>query len=582
MPSVQRQSSPIRSVLSFFTRPKPFAYDEPENGSAYSLHPMKPTTDETSNHSTPMNSPTTSSTTDTLLALSRQTAHLQNTLQNLLDAQSNGLLAGLGRPPTSSKRSKTQYGRSPSSRTASPRAQLRKEEDTKNLSLQNARVQIHSTLLSLSEIKFTESRLLASQVSSRSDFLASLEALKDKKSNLEAEISSIETGEGGYDSINKLESEEKDLTVKIEELETTLAELKARLLHVKRRKDEDKNRIEARLSSWKGALNEVESQLSGPILDGRGFDGSVISTLKLHSPNTINPEEARVNVWDLPRARRTIEMLEDSVEFDRSFLSSQQEAAETESTACTEGAEIWKTVVRSVRKVEKRVASELSSGVSSPQTKQYKLLSPSFPPPSSHLLDPKSRTASFGSTTTTSSTDATTNFEDKSMEERAKAILDLMDTTAQSLEKYLRTAEDKNWRLLVVTIGSELEALIEAKEMLERVVLPETYTTAPTTTYTTASNTLTSSEVKGGTTLQDTVLHDTILRDTILQDEDLEKSASANLMISGVLLKGKEKEKRNSQPLIDLSRNGNENARGREGSGFEDDGPPLDLLTSVD
>ena len=418
----------------------------------------------------PANAPSNASPSETLLALSRQTAFLQQTLQDLLDAQSNGLLAGLGRAPQPAARAKSPASQkdvrlsSPPSRSGSrapPQLHAGGNGRPQDLPLSAARRQIHTTLLSLASVKSTYSTLLASEISSRTSFLAHLDKLVSKKSSLEAEIVSISTGAHGLDGVTKLEAEEQNLATEIRQLEDRLAEKKARLIHVRRRREEKRNTLDARLSSWKGALGEVERQLNSSATSGRDIDHGLVSTLRQQASDTKNETTGGEDVWSLPQDRRTVEMIREAVETERKLLETHQLEAEKECEACVEGAEVWKGVVRSVRKVEKRLEKELNmlggygaeTGIGG-------------------SVKDKARSTSFGSATTGSDVNGAlgNGNEISTSQEGMKGMLELMGQTAEGLERQLRGVEDKGWNLLVCSIGGELEALIEGREMLEKVL----------------------------------------------------------------------------------------------------------------
>ena len=401
----------------------------------------------------------TASPSDTLQAVSRQVAFVRQDLQSLLDAQSTGLLSGLGRepPPSSAPSTPRSPGlsiRTPSKsppgpiRLSSPSpsssTQPRRKKDRQPpIPLSTARFSIHKTLLQLSKLKASESSALTVQQNDTSNFLTSLESLAAKKKGIEDSIKSIEDGDsersttrGAEDttveqsfsvSPSGLRDEETRLSSEIHSIETRLYELKARLSHVRRLRQDGENRLAARLSSWKGALADVENSIRRDILDGRGLE-DVYPSLRSSSRRRTEGQ----GVWALPRERRTIELVKEEVEGNATKLSERKEEVEGEGKACVEGAGVWKGVVRKVEAVERKMKSEIES---------------------------------LGGSSTTEHIDDSNGIPIGARDGMTE-VLETMNQTVGELEEEVTTAEKKRWNLLVCAIGAELEALKQGRDML--------------------------------------------------------------------------------------------------------------------
>ncbi|MCJ1332044.1 hypothetical protein MMC10_008736 [Thelotrema lepadinum] len=407
----------------------------------------------------PQSSGSTASPSDTLQAVSRQISFVQQELQKLLDAQSTGLLSGLGREaphPTapSTPRSPEPSIRTPSKsppgpiRLSSPSpaslTQGRRPKGRQHpIPLSTARFSIHKALLQLSKLKASESSALAVQQDDTSTFLTSLESLAAKKKGIEDSIKSIEgedsdrsaaregddtTSEQSFGaSPSGLRDEEAHLSSEIHSIETRLYELKARLAHVRRLRQERDNRLAARLSSWKGALTDVEKSIQREVMEGRGLEDVYPS---LRHPSRRRKEGQ--GVWALPRERRTIDLVKEEVEGNATKLSERKEEVEGEGKACVEGATIWKGVVRKVEAVERRMRTEMGS------------------------LDDSS----------TGESPDMANGIPQGAKDGMTGVLKAMDQTVEDLEEEVTAAETKRWNLLVCAIGAELEALKQGRDML--------------------------------------------------------------------------------------------------------------------
>ena len=398
-----------------------------------------------------------STPSDTLAAVFRQVTYVQRELQSLLDAQSTGLLSGLGHDPhLQSPTQSSQQSRKPSIRTPSrslpgpihlPLSPTRYETNTLEprkeapvVSLNTARSSIHKALLRLSELKGSESAALTAQQDGIAEFLSSLEALAAKKNGIEDAIREIEAGElagstlsggrGGGNgerrigrnlSPSSLKDEEASLTSEIHSTETRLYELKARLAHIRRLRQERGNKLAARLSSWKGALADVDKSIQQEVLEGRGLEDLYAA---LRSAGRKKKEGQ--GVWTLPKERRTVQLVKEEVNGKAEELAGRKEEVDKEEKACVDGANIWSIVVDKVQAVERRMKVEMRK---------------------------------LGDT------------QDFEMPEGAHngmlGVLELMDVTIGELKEEVTAAGGKGWNLLLCAMGAELEAMRQGREMLQ-------------------------------------------------------------------------------------------------------------------
>ena len=351
---------------------------------------------------------------DSLLALARQESHLQTSLQNLLDAQSEGLLPGLGHAPeeTSSAGSRTPTTDSGSrgfqrTGTVVPVRQPSKRK----LGLRGARRGIGRAILQFADLKDQEVTLLEDEVAQRGEVLSAVQVFERKSTGLQERISDIES-EDTNRQVNILKEEAKVLDSEIHELETRLYEMKARQRHLLREIDGLNNSVQSKLSSYKSALGlaekDIRNFLSRPPL------GSFTSPV--------------TGVWSLPHERRTLEMAKDHYTEELHALKDRLSAVEAEKNALEDGSAVWEEVVQEVNSIEKLLREEMQ-----------KMQAP--------LLE---RTEGRGPAV-----------------EGMEKILKRMRKARSRIENKLDLAETKNWKLLVCCIGAELEAMIEGQDVLE-------------------------------------------------------------------------------------------------------------------
>ena len=351
---------------------------------------------------------------DALLTVSRQQAYLENQLQVCLDAQSAGLLAGLGHAEddasTSSVGASTptsSSARSPPPPFTSSRSLTARQPSTKPLGLHAARRGISRTIADLAVLKSQQGSLVESELEERGQELDVIEAFTQKQTGLREAIAHIEA-EPSSTRISELRAEERTLGTEIEELETKLFTLRNRHKHLLREIEGLDNSVQAKLSSYREslALAEKDARLflntpPGYVADLRG--------------------EKEKGFWALPIERRTLELAREDIMGRRGDLRKSWREAEKERVALLEGEGVWNDVVEIVTGVEKRLREEMRG------------------------------------------MEKTRGEQDMGM----RRVLQMVEGARQELETKLTIVEDKNWRLLVCAIGAELEALIEGEGVLK-------------------------------------------------------------------------------------------------------------------
>ena len=294
-----------------------------------------------------------------------------------------------------------------------------KASTQKRVGLQAARKGILRGLHDLVEVKDQEKALLATQLSQHEDTLMEIERAEAKRRGIMGQIEAIErNGREGMEAIGKLEGEERDIERAILETEERLMELRVKLKRVRARREEGGNRLDARLSSWRAALEDLERGGGERWLGDKGT----------------GPMKGK-GVWALPRERRTLGLVRESVKEERAEVEENLVRTEREREACGKGAEVWADVVTTITGVERRLKSELGS-------------------PNPAKKRPK---------TGMGERDAV---EEIAGEGSMEAMLQHMTSALSTLSTQLDLAESQGWKLLVCSIGAEVEALREGREML--------------------------------------------------------------------------------------------------------------------
>ena len=358
---------------------------------------------------------------DAQVAIHRQQSHLESHLQTLLDAQSEGLLAGLGAASPQDDRSST--GRSTSRSTTgtatptlttpnhvtwAPPEEARvipvRQPKPKRIGLRSARRGISRAMADLAVLKTQEAQALEFEVEMREDVLAAAGRIADKDAGLRAEIQKIEA-EPTSARVQELKAEEHALGKEIKEVELRLYEMKARQRVLRQEVQGLENGVHAKLSSYKNALSLAEKEaqkfVARPLLEAE------------------RTSRVKTGLWALPKERRTLEMVREHYGDESEAIGKQAEDVEKEREALEEGREVWDEVVKAAMDVEEALRAEMK------------------------------------------------NLQETSREAGMKRMLGRMSRAKGTIEEKLILAEEKGWNLLVVAIGAEVEALGEGYEVLE-------------------------------------------------------------------------------------------------------------------
>ncbi|OJD19902.1 hypothetical protein AJ78_00096 [Emergomyces pasteurianus Ep9510] len=356
---------------------------------------------------------------DSFLHIERQSRQLQRDLQTLLDAQSNGLAAGLSgsaRDDSTSNGSmtptptSTQLGSSPRNALTIPVRQPVK----KRIGLRGARRGILKTMHTLLSLKEEERRLIDSELKNRRSAVKEVENFVSKQSGLEKAIAEIQTREGSLRAEN-LMREARTLETDIRDLESRLLQMKARHHHILNEVSQIQNSVDAQLSSYKASLALVETEVS------RYLRSPPIRPL-------VPPSATPPPFYALNPKRRTLEMAKEQWEIEQNELRSKRRKVDLEIEALREGGGVWQKVVSDISSFEKLLRQEMRS---------WQL--------GSRLVEHQNGDPTFA---------------------QGQTVLNELADSASQLETSLQLAEQKNWNLLICCIGAELEAFREAKRLL--------------------------------------------------------------------------------------------------------------------
>jgi DNA repair exonuclease SbcCD ATPase subunit len=356
---------------------------------------------------------------DPLLVLERREKAIHNDLQLLLDAQSTGLVQGFGgegggKEGCSDAGSSTPTMRSGSRKERGGVVPVRQPK-RRVVGLRGARRGLLRDMGGLVAVKAEETNVLNSDISRREEALGRVNTWEKRIEGVRSQLSGY-NGPGGSDSgegegggeeameLAELRTEERAVENEIREMEDRLAQMRARKRWLGERINEGVNRREARLSSYRGALREVESEVK-EFLARPPIPVSVV----------MNGQEGFTT---LLAHRRTLEMAKDWWNKEISHLQTRKAAVEKEKSALEKGVQMWEDSIQVVTEFEDDLRLQMAS-------------------------------------------------DEVQDAEMLRNQISKMRTVIEKLEETWKVAEDRGWNLLICAVGAELEAFKEGYSILK-------------------------------------------------------------------------------------------------------------------
>ncbi|KAL2202946.1 hypothetical protein CC79DRAFT_1325734 [Sarocladium strictum] len=405
-------------------------------------------------------------------SLQRQERAIETDVQHLLDLQASGLIAGLdGRPPNSSDfddhsdaGSSTPTGTFYSTATSRSRMMnslhiptranadgnvipVRQPKRARPPGLREARTGLRKSMLALANLKAEEDAHIDDALSQRKKALAQLDRLGSRRDDVSRELQSLEHNEEEPlgQALRDLGSQYDSLTHDIRALEEKLVGMRNRRRVVRAQMEDVQNQREAGLSGFRGALRDVESDVTAmmrrpPIqpLDPDIFKRAVSTADEEDDDLDIS---GGVNFLRMIPERRTIEMARSWWQAEITALERRKVQIDSEHRALEEGGVLWLEAMALVTDFESRLRSA-TKGASTGQSLS----------PAQSIEQGKGKE------------------KELSQQDIIRGQLPLLDKSIVELEGHMQTAETNGWNLLICAIGAELEAFREAREMLREIV----------------------------------------------------------------------------------------------------------------
>ena len=373
---------------------------------------------------------------NTLAALRRREKHLQANLQDLLDAQSDGLLRGLrgddvGIRETTDIASSESTLRPMDINPISP-ARVRKKNSR---SLKRARKDIWLVMRDLALVKSNEAEALAADEAANTAVLTQMDEWDQKREGLDAELDRIEHRSKDTKRAAAARAETKVLEREIHELEGKLSELRTRHKYAQQEAETLENRVQAQLSSFKEARTlldkDIREFVRNPPPQQSAFlreSGNRGGKGKLN-----NDEGGALSFTAIPPKRRTYELAKEIWSAERKELQLTMERIVLEREALEEGSKLWQDVVNLIITFE----TDLSNALRQVSQDQSVISAPSPIGTTFHENVPN-----------------------------LTQFISRMDSTVKDIEDAYSFAKHKGWKLLLCCIGAELEAFKQGQQLL--------------------------------------------------------------------------------------------------------------------
>lgn len=344
---------------------------------------------------------------DDVLTLQRRARHLEQQLQELLDAQADGLMNGLSgndaipddlisngstTPTVSSTRSADRNVENGDDERKPPR---------RKLALSTARRGIFRRIQQLASVKAEELGILDEGLRNLQYNVERTEAWTQKRARLEAKIMGIESEDAGAKT-QALQTEASGLKQEIRQKEEELWALKRRHRRVLDELANTENSKEAKLSSYRTSLSMLDKEVSAFLTRPPSMN---------HTPLSNSPFPT------LPTNRRTLDMAHEYWEDEYTRLAEKCEEVDVERAALEEGSLLWNDTVKKVADYEASLQRYMH------------------------------------------------NVSKNGAADPAR-LLDQMDATISFLDEKLEHASARSWNLLTCAIGAELEAFRQGRDLL--------------------------------------------------------------------------------------------------------------------
>lgn len=307
---------------------------------------------------------------------------------------------------------------------------LRQPIETKTPGLRSIRAGLAEAMKSLAELRREELDYIDDALKKRESVLYLLDKLSAKSLAIHSEMEALHNGlEASLDKeLCELEESYSNVEQQIDELNENLKGLQDQQRRLRIQMQEVTCKRDARLSGYRGALEAVNSDLRILVRQP-----SILPLDPYLQSMTDNGDwrglssTATIRFSSLPRELKSPELAKMKWETEILTLQKRRLQIDHDRIALEEGLVLWTKVITFVSEFETELWHMVRHGV------DFSL--------------PKSNNAIC-------------------QQDLSPSPMDSMDVVFAQLEQALDTAESRGWKLLICSIGAELEAFKEAREVL--------------------------------------------------------------------------------------------------------------------
>ncbi|EEU38056.1 uncharacterized protein NECHADRAFT_71563 [Fusarium vanettenii 77-13-4] len=378
-------------------------------------------------------------------SMQRREKAIEREIQELLDLQASGLIAGSGNGSERDFERDSDTGESTFYSTATSKSQMvnslhiptrstregnvipvRQPPPKKPRGLKSARTGLHQSMHALFQLKAEEDAHLDTALAQRKDALAYLDKISTRRDEIYTELDTLENNEEEPlgQELRELGAEREALDQDIRRLEEKLVGMRNRRRWVREKMEDVKNRREAGLSGYRAAGRDVDMEIRAlmqrPPITPLDIDALGPSA---RSQSREDVESLRgTEFLQLRPERRTAEMARTWWQGEIGILERRKAQISKDRQALDEGSRVWTEVIGIVAEFEAGLRELIKTGP--------------------------------------------VNDSDESQQTKMQNHLAKMDSVVEALEERLGVAEQKGWNLLICAIGAELEAFLEARALL--------------------------------------------------------------------------------------------------------------------
>ena len=352
---------------------------------------------------------------DPFLPIERAAKALERNIQSYLDAQVQGLEAGLGQGDDASSMgslTSTQSTSTPPPSTSRPRTVPVRQPPMQKITLGGARRGLASSMRRFADLREGELAVIESQFDRRMAAILAADSLEDKRTGLEDQAASAKDQTSSNNAL-ELHNEAQKLEKDIRRLEDELAVMRMRHAQLINQATQTENAVASKLSSFDASIALVDTEI-------RTF----LKRPPVESEIPFIGSDTSAEFYKLHPKRRTLGMAKAQWRDEARSLDAFKSSIEEEMHALRDGREIWRTIVHDINAFEKWFRAEMRK-----------------PPPQGPNPQP----------------------------DNMHEILVRFEEVTEMLDRHQQEALEKDWRLLVAAVGAELEAFREGKELFAKI-----------------------------------------------------------------------------------------------------------------